>query len=204
VAALVNSTSTLTNALILTSVFTHVAISRDLSALTLYRANYQYWRLNYWNLTKGIDQMHRPRKLQTLDWIVSLLATLILIVFWLIVATFPDFFLFNPFHENDALRRYELLASTIGWIGISTLTPITLYLFSAGYHRARYALPVLALVYPTALVTSQITVYNRTGSTYLSYLWNYPVFIFTDLLLPIFILFIWHDLKERKAVASVQ
>jgi hypothetical protein len=134
-----------------------------------------------------------------LDYIVGVLALLILIVFWLIVFTFPSFFLFNPLNEVDALRRYELLASTIGWIGISTVAPGLLFLYAAGYRRARLLLPIFALIYPVSLIISQVTIYNRTGETYISYLWNFPVFIFTDLLLPIFILFIAHDLKEHKS-----
>jgi hypothetical protein len=142
--------------------------------------------------------MHKVRKLQMLDYIVGLLGLLIFLVFWLIVLTFPSFFLFNPFNEADSLRQYELLASTIGWIGISTGTPILLFLYAAGFRRARLVLPFVALLYPISLIVSQLTIYNRTGETYISYLWNFPVFIFTDLLLPIFILFIAHDLKEQK------
>jgi hypothetical protein len=142
--------------------------------------------------------MHKIRKLQMLDYIVGLLALLILVVFWLIVLTFPSFFLFNPLNETDTLRQNELLVSTIGWIGISTGAPILLFLYSAGFRRARLLLPYFALLYPISLVISQITIYNRTGETYISYLWNFPVFMFTDLLLPIFILFIAHDLKEHK------
>jgi hypothetical protein len=142
--------------------------------------------------------MHKVRKLQMLDYIVGVLALLILIVFWLIVFTFPSFFLFNPLNETDTLRRYELIASTIGWIGISTIAPGLLFLYAAGYRRARLLLPLAALIYPVSLIASQLTILNRTGETYISYLWNFPVFIFTDLLLPIFILFIAHDLKDHK------
>jgi hypothetical protein len=142
--------------------------------------------------------MHKVRKLQMLDYMVGFLGLLILVVFWLIVFTFPSFFLFNPLNEIDALRKYELLASTIGWVGISTGAPMLLFLYAAGYRRARLVLPFVALFYPTSLIVSQVTIFNRTGETYISYLWNFPVFIFTDLLLPIFILFIAHDLKEQK------
>lgn len=145
------------------------------------------------------NAVHKVRKLQTLDYIVGVLALLILIVFWLIVFTFPSFFLFNPLNEIDTLRRYELLTSTLGWIGISTISPLLLFLYSAGYRRARLFLPFFALLYPVSLVISQITIHARTGEHYISYLWNFPVFIFTDLLLPIFLLFIAHDLKERKS-----
>ena len=138
-----------------------------------------------------------------LDYIVGVLALLILIVFWLIVFTFPSFFLFNPLNETDTLRRYELIASTVGWIGISTIAPGLLFLYAAGYRRARLLLPIFALLYPTSLLISQITIYSRTGDHYISYLWNFPVFIFTDLLLPIFILFIAHDLKEKKVLPLV-
>jgi len=142
--------------------------------------------------------MHKVRKLQMLDYMVGFLGLLILVVFWLIVFTFPSFFLFNPLNEIDALRKYELLASTIGWVGISTGAPMLLFLYAAGYRRARLVLPFVALFYPISLIVSQVTIFNRTGETYISYLWNFPVFIFTDLLLPIFILFIAHDLKEQK------
>ena len=138
-----------------------------------------------------------------LDYIVGVLALLILIVFWLIVLTFPSFFLFNPLNEADTLRRYELLGSTIGWIGLSTLAPILLFFYAAGFRRARLALPFVALFYPISLIISQITIYNRSGETYISYLWNFPVFIFTDLLLPIFVCFIAHDLKEHKNPLSI-
>lgn len=142
--------------------------------------------------------MHKVRKLQMLDYIVGLLALLILIVFWLIVFTFPSFFLFNPLNETDTLRRYELIASTIGWIGISTFAPALLFLYAAGYRRARLFLPIFALLYPTSLLISQITIHLRTGNHYISYLWDFPIFIFTDILLPIFLLFIAHDLREHR------
>lgn len=138
-----------------------------------------------------------------LDYIVGLLGLVIFVVFWLIVFTFPSFFLFNPLNEEDALRQYELLASTIGWIGISTGAPALLFLYALGFKRARLILPIFALFYPISLIISHITIHNRTGNTYISYLWDFPVFIFTDLLLPIFILFIAHDLKEQKISQSV-
>lgn len=137
------------------------------------------------------------KKLHRLDYIVGLLGALIMFSFWLVVATFPGFYFFNPLLQEDALRRFELVLSTIGWISISTLAPITLFIFASGGRRARHFLPVLALIYPISLAISQISSYVQTGSAYLSYLRNFPIFFLTDLILPILILFIWHDLKER-------
>jgi hypothetical protein len=143
--------------------------------------------------------MHQIKKLHKLEYTVGLLASLIFIVFWLLVATFPSFFLFNPFKEPDQLRRAELALSTAGWLMISTGVPIVLFLYASGRTRARLLLPFFALIYPISLVISQVTIYARTDVTYLSYLTDFPIFIFTDVLLPIFILFIWHDLKDRPA-----
>jgi hypothetical protein len=144
--------------------------------------------------------MHQVRKLHKLEYTVGILASFIFIVFWLVVSTFPSFFLFNPFKEPDQLRRAELALSTAGWLLISTGVPVVLFLYASGRGRARFLLPFFALIYPISLIISQVTIYARTDATYMSYLTDFPIFIFTDILLPVFVLFIWHDLKERPAV----
>ncbi len=137
------------------------------------------------------------RRLHRLDYIVGLLGAVILIVFWLVVATFPSFFFFNPLGDENVLRRFELVLSTIGWIGTSTIAPFLLFLYASGVKRARNFLPCTAILYPVSLALSQLTIYVQTGSSYISYLHNFPIFIFTDVLLPILIIMIWHDLKEQ-------
>lgn len=119
-----------------------------------------------------------------------------LIVYWLIVATLPDFFFINPTGEVSQLRRAELVLSTIGWILMSTVAPFALFLYSSGIHRAKNILPYTALVWPVSLIISQVTVYILDGAFYLDYLLKFPIFFYTDLILPIFILLIWHDLRE--------
>jgi hypothetical protein len=141
--------------------------------------------------------MSSKRTIHRLDYVVGLLGVLILIAFWLVVATFPAFFLFNPFKQSDMLRRFELALSTFGWLGISTAVPFLLFLYASGKTKSRKYLLFFALVYPVSLVASQITVWIRDGSPYLSYLVNFPIFIFTDLLLPILVVVLWRDLKEK-------
>lgn len=153
--------------------------------------------------------MHKPRvrKLEQIEYIAGLLGAMILIVYWLIVATFPDFFFINPVGEASQLRRAELIFSTFGWILMSTVAPIALLLYSSGISKAKNILPITALVWPVSLVISQVTVYILDGSFYLDYLLTFPIFIFTDLVLPIIILMIWHDLREsapKKFVVDLQ
>jgi hypothetical protein len=144
--------------------------------------------------------MVRQKRLTQVDYISSLIGGMMLIVFWLIVATLPDFFFINPQGEGSEIRRAEVVLSTIGWILISTAAPICLFLYSAGFHNARKFLPVTALWWPISLAISQVTVYIMDGAFYLDYLIKFPIFIYTDIVLPIFVLFLWHDLREDKPV----
>jgi hypothetical protein len=142
--------------------------------------------------------MNRVKRLSQVDYVTGLIGGMMLIVYWLIVATLPDFFFINPTGEATQLRRAELILSTIGWILTSTVAPIALFLYSSGYHRARNILPYTALVWPISLVISQTTVYILDGEFYFDYLFKFPIFIYTDIVLPIFILMIWHDLRENE------
>jgi hypothetical protein len=144
----------------------------------------------------------RVKKLEQIEYITGLVGAMILVVYWLIVATLPDFFFINPTGEASQLRRAELVLSTIGWVMMSTVAPIALFLYSSGMRRAKSILPYTALVWPISLAISQVTVYILDGSFYLDYLLKFPIFIFTDFVLPIFILMIWHDLREPHAHAE--
>lgn len=148
--------------------------------------------------------MNRVKRLSQVDYVTGLIGGMMLIVYWLIVATLPDFFFINPTGEATQLRRAELILSTIGWILTSTVAPISLFLYSSGYHRARNILPYTALVWPISLLISQTTVYILDGEFYFDYLFKFPIFIYTDIGLPIFILMIWHDLRDNGFAHEVE
>ena len=128
---------------------------------------------------------------------MGVIGGMMLIVYWLIIATIPEFFFISPAGVNTQIRRAELILSTIGWILTSTIAPIALFFYSAGFHKARKILPYCALVWPISLTISEITVYILDGSFYYNYLIKYPIFVYTDIVLPIFILFIWYDLRDN-------
>jgi hypothetical protein len=141
--------------------------------------------------------MDSLRRLERLDYIIRILSIFIFIVFWLVVITFPSFFFFNPFNEPDTVRKVELALSTFGWISLSTLVPLLLFVFSEGMRRVRNLVLFFGMIYPVSLIASQITIFMREGKPYLGYLWDFPIFIFTDVILPILVIFLWHDLKEK-------
>jgi hypothetical protein len=143
--------------------------------------------------------MVREKKLSQIDYVAGLMGAMILICFWLIVATLPDFFFINPTGADGELRRAELVLSTIGWVLLSTGAPILLFFYSAGFKGARKYLPITALWWPLSLFISQSTIYIIEGSFYIDYLIKFPIFIFTDIILPIFVLMLAHDLREDVA-----
>jgi len=142
--------------------------------------------------------MTRQKKLEQLDYVVGLIGAMMLIVFWLIIATLPDFFFISPSGEASQLRRAELILSTVGWVMASTVAPIALFVYSTGFHGARKLLPYTALIWPISLMVSQFTIYIIDGHFYLDYLLRFPIFIYTDLVLPVFILIIWYDLRQNE------
>ena len=141
--------------------------------------------------------MDRVKRLNKIDYVTGIIGAMMLIVYWLIIATLPDFFFVNPTGEELQIRRAELILSTLGWILMSTVAPIALFLYASGFHKARHILPYTALIWPVSLLISQATVYILDGSFYFDYLFKFPIFIYTDIVLPIFILMIWHDLREN-------
>jgi hypothetical protein len=143
--------------------------------------------------------MVREKKLSQVDYVASLIGAMMMICFWLIIATLPDFFFINPTGTQSEIRRAELVLSTIGWILLSTGAPVLLFLYSAGFKGARKYLPITALWWPISLIISQITIYILDGAFYFDYLIKFPIFIFTDIILPIFVLMLAHDLREEVA-----
>ena len=116
-------------------------------------------------------------------------------LFWLVVATYPSFFFFNPFAEKDSLRATLLAISTVGWILISIGPALLFSLYALGYARALRLLPVAALVWPASLLINHISLAIQKGQWYTGYLLDYPIFIATDILLPLLLMAVWAELR---------
>lgn len=124
-------------------------------------------------------------------WTVRLLGISSGVVFWLVVATFPDFFIFNPWGSGDVVRGITLTLSSIGWILISVGPALLLWLYAGGRRDVISWLPVAALWWPISLLVSHITVLLQSGQWYAEYLLTFPIFIFTDIVLPLILMAAW-------------
>jgi hypothetical protein len=70
--------------------------------------------------------------------------------------------------------------------------------------RALHVIPFSTLIWPAAIVAAQISAYAETGESYLDYLFQYPIFVLTDIALPIFILMKWNDMRTAVARAEIE
>ncbi|MFM1957995.1 MAG: hypothetical protein RI929_358 [Actinomycetota bacterium] len=119
--------------------------------------------------------------------------------YWLVVASYPQFFIFNPFDETWLIRQVALILSLIGWVAISTVPSVVLFMYAAGNSRGLKLLPIVATLWPFSVVVNQILLYIRDQTWYFDYLINYPIFIATDILLPVLLFVLWRELHEYHA-----
>jgi hypothetical protein len=122
---------------------------------------------------------------------------LTLLVF-LVVMTFPGFFLFNALDETNPIRAIQLMFSSFAWVVHAISPSVILIGFAAGKRSFLRFLPVAAMLWPFSIIVNQITLFALDGVWYSGYLIQYPIFILTDILMPIFLVFIWEFLRERK------
>ncbi len=115
----------------------------------------------------------------------------------LLVMNFPRFFLFNPMAEGDPVRAIELTVSSIGWILLLLGPAIILMRYSSGRFTLIKFLPLIALVWPVSLIATHVTLYLQKGVWYTGYLIQYPIFVLSDIVLPIFLVYLWDILRPR-------
>ena len=123
-------------------------------------------------------------------------AGMVFILYWAVIFTYTEFFWFQPWESSGIVRQLSLWLCLIGWIIASLGTPLELFAISAGSKLALNLVPVTVLWWPLSVIISQIVVYSETGESYLGYLFNYPIFIITDIALPVFLLIKWSRIKE--------
>lgn len=80
---------------------------------------------------------------------------------------------------------------------IATVPAVALILHAMGKSKALRLLPFAALTWPISVVINQILLFIRDSVWYFDYLLLHPIFIATDLLLPILLMFLWWELREH-------
>lgn len=127
--------------------------------------------------------------------------------FFAVVATYPSFFLLNPFENVNPFRAAMLSALIVGWCTLA-ISPVVLFgYFAVGHSWPMKVLPFTTLLWPATLVVNHLSLAIVEGNWYFGYLLDYPIFIVTDILMPAFLVAIWIELRPhnhpiRHAVAK--
>ena len=124
------------------------------------------------------------------------IAAMVFITYWSVIFTYTDFFWFQPWESEEFVRQITLWLCLIGWLIAAIFSPLALFAVSAGYTKALKFIPVTALWWPVSVLISQVVVYSETGESYLGYILLYPVFILTDIAIPVFLIFQWSKIRE--------
>lgn len=131
-------------------------------------------------------------------------AVMTFVIYWLMVLSYQDFFFFDPSDSSGIFRQATLWVYLAGWISAGVGTPVLLFAASSGSLRALSWIPVTVLGWPVAIVLAQVSAYAQTGESYLGYLFDYPIFVLSDVALPVFLMLKWSRMREVLALSSVR
>ncbi|MEO0027925.1 MAG: hypothetical protein RL716_1256 [Actinomycetota bacterium] len=112
---------------------------------------------------------------------------LILVIYMLTLASYPEFFFYNPFENPLPAIGALQMVSLIGWVCTGLIAP-TMLIAGVNPAQAKRGYLVFALAWPAALL--------------LTYLVQEPFFLFTDIIAPAVMFSIWR--AARKATSSTQ
>ena len=124
------------------------------------------------------------------------IAVMVFVTYWSVIFTYTDFFWFQPWESEEFVRQVTLWLCLIGWLVAAILSPLTLFAVAAGYTKALRYIPLTSLWWPISVLISQVVVYSETGESYLGYLIIYPVFILTDIAIPVYLVYQWSRVRE--------
>lgn len=146
----------------------------------------------------GLDQAFSQSKViqETRKLHLRAISLMIFVTYWMMVFTFPDFFIINPNAEASVLRQVSLWLCLIGWLIQSLITPILIWKISDGFLYPLKWLPVTALWWPISIFLAQLTAFMETGQSFISYLNSYPIFVVTDIAIPLFVLWIRYEVPQ--------
>lgn len=145
-----------------------------------------------------IVRVRREKAEPNLNLLLLAVGVLGTLTFTTTILTYQDFFLFNPLESADSTRRIFLLLTTVGWV-TSLVGPVAVLSLNAlGKSKATELLVWFALAWPVSLIINHLALLIQTHKLFLGYLGVYPIFIVTDIALPILYVLIARYLNHKK------
>ena len=131
-------------------------------------------------------------------------AVMVFVIYLLTIVTYQEFFLFDPASGESLARDISLWICLVGWISATFLSPLSILGIAHGDKTSLRLMPYLVLLWPISIIIAQITVFAETGVAYIDYLFNFPVFVITDIALPIFLMVKWNNVRRSVLKAGYE
>lgn len=141
--------------------------------------------------------MQRELRSHTLRYLLVTFGVFTSAFFWLVVATFPNFYLFNPLANPSPVRAVLLTAMMLAWLALSCGPVLIFGALAAGNDKPLRWLPAVALAWPLLLLVNHVSLAVVEHRWYTGYLIQYPVFVATDILLPLLLVAVWWELNPK-------
>jgi hypothetical protein len=122
------------------------------------------------------------------------LSLLISTVVLLEVLTYKAFFFINPFASSVMLLRVQQTISMLGWIALIVVPPLAIRFGDRLFKNGRVALFLGFILWPLGVLMIRIYLASTTGNPYITYLFNYPIFLFSDVIAPVIYWRLWRNL----------
>ena len=145
-----------------------------------------------------IVRAQNPKAQPTIEGLLLVVGIFGFLTFGATILTYPEFFLFNPFDSIDPIRRIFLSLTTLGWITTLLGPLVLLALHAVGISKRLHWLDILALAWPLSLILNHVALFIQTHKLFIGYLTVYPIFIITDIALPLMYVMIARYLNHKK------
>lgn len=129
--------------------------------------------------------------------VAAFAVTLFTIGFWLVIATFPNFFLFNPLETEDSVFRIEQIISTGAWVIYATLPLLFAWVPTINSKSTKPLYIAAVGLWPLSVLIIQVTLAVH-GLGFYSYLSELPILALNDVIVPLYLI------ATAKAVYSVE
>jgi magnesium-transporting ATPase (P-type) len=119
------------------------------------------------------------------------------ITYLLVFLTYAQFFTFVPSSQENLGFGYLLVASSVCWL-LAMLVPLVSWMIGTTFSRWKtvaYFSGVFA--WPVSVVVIQVYLAGTAGTSFFGYLFNYPIFVLSDMVYPLVYALLWRGSAQR-------
>lgn len=116
--------------------------------------------------------------------VAALAVAFVTLGFWLVIASYPKAYLFNPLDTKIVVFRVEQLFSMLGWVLYSFVPAVLAWFTRLNGKSTKRLFIISAALWPVAIFVIQTTLAFQGGGFY-AYLGKHPIFALNDIFGPL-------------------